>query len=134
MGRGSLRIYLGAAPGVGKTVAMLDEAHRRLERGTDVVVGYVETHGRPHTAALLDGLEVLRRRQVTYRGATLTELDVPRSCSSTSSPTPTCPRPPGSATDPPEARRARPAAGSDTRSDGRTSSRSSRPASTSSRR
>src|SRR6478672_10823951 len=76
MGRGSLRIYLGAAPGVGKTVAMLDEAHRRLERGTDVVVGYVETHGRPHTAALLDGLEVLRRRQVTYRGATLTELDV----------------------------------------------------------
>ncbi len=47
MGRGSLRIYLGAAPGVGKTVAMLDEAHRRLERGTDVVVGYVETHGRP---------------------------------------------------------------------------------------
>ena len=76
MGRGSLRIYLGAAPGVGKTVAMLDEAHRRLDRGTDVVVGYVETHGRPHTAALLDGLEVLRRRQVTYRGATLTELDV----------------------------------------------------------
>src|SRR6478735_1055989 len=76
MGRGSLRIYLGAAPGVGKTVAMLDEAHRRLDRGTDVVVGYVETHGRPHTAALLDGLEVLQRRSVTYRGATLTELDV----------------------------------------------------------
>jgi two-component system sensor histidine kinase KdpD len=76
MGRGSLRIYLGAAPGVGKTVAMLDEAHRRLERGTDVVVGYVETHGRPHTAALLDGLEVLPRRQVTYRGSALTELDV----------------------------------------------------------
>src|SRR6478735_865437 len=76
MGRGSLRIYLGAAPGVGKTVALLDEAHRRLDRGTDVVVGYVETHGRPHTAALLDGLEVLQRRSVTYRGATLTELDV----------------------------------------------------------
>ena len=71
MGRGSLRIYLGAAPGVGKTVAMLDEAHRRLDRGTDVVVGYVETHGRPHTAALLDGLEVLPRRQVVYRGAGL---------------------------------------------------------------
>ena len=76
MGRGSLRIYLGAAPGVGKTVAMLDEAHRRLDRGTDVVVGFVETHGRPHTAALLDGLEVLPRRQLTYRGAALTELSV----------------------------------------------------------
>ena len=75
-GRGSLRIYLGAAPGVGKTVAMLDEAHRRLDRGTDVVVGIVETHGRPHTAALLEGLEVLPRRSVTYRGSTLTELDV----------------------------------------------------------
>lgn len=77
MGRGSLRIYLGAAPGVGKTVAMLDEAHRRLERGTDVVVGYVETHGRPHTEALVEGLEVLPRRRVAYRGGTLTELDVP---------------------------------------------------------
>src|SRR6478735_12498924 len=76
MGRGSLRIYLGAAPGVGKTVAMLDEAHRRLDRGTDVVVGYVETHGRPHTAVLLDRLEVVPRRPVTYRGTTLSELDV----------------------------------------------------------
>src|SRR6478752_1522674 len=76
MGRGSLRIYLGAAPGVGKTVAMLDEAHRRLSRGTDVVVGYVETHGRSHTAAMLEGLEVLPRRTVEYRGNRLTELDV----------------------------------------------------------
>ncbi|WP_330473930.1 sensor histidine kinase KdpD [Terrabacter sp. C0L_2] len=76
MGRGSLRIYLGAAPGVGKTVAMLDEAHRRLERGTDVVVGYVETHGRAHTAALAEGLEVLPRRTVEHRGSRLTELDV----------------------------------------------------------
>ena len=75
MGRGSLRIYLGAAPGVGKTVAMLDEAHRRLERGTDVAVGYVETHGRAYTARLLDGLEVLPRREVVYRGTRLTELD-----------------------------------------------------------
>lgn len=74
--RGSLRIYLGAAPGVGKTVAMLDEAHRRRERGTDVVVGLVETHGRPHTAALLEGLELLPRRPVTYRGNVLPELDV----------------------------------------------------------
>jgi two-component system, OmpR family, sensor histidine kinase KdpD len=64
--RGALRIYLGAAPGVGKTYAMLGEAHRRLERGTDVVVGFVETYGRMNTAALLDGLEVLPRRTVTY--------------------------------------------------------------------
>lgn len=60
--RGELRIYLGAAPGVGKTFAMLGEAHRRRARGTDVVVGLVETHGRDKTAALLDGLEQLPRR------------------------------------------------------------------------
>jgi two-component system, OmpR family, sensor histidine kinase KdpD len=59
---GELRIHLGAAPGVGKTFAMLCEARRRLERGTDVVVGIVETHGRERTAELLDGLEVLPRR------------------------------------------------------------------------
>jgi two-component system sensor histidine kinase KdpD len=76
MTRGRLRIYLGAAPGVGKTYAMLDEAHRRRERGTDVVVGLVETHGRPRTAALVAGLEVIPRRAVTYRGATLDELDL----------------------------------------------------------
>jgi two-component system, OmpR family, sensor histidine kinase KdpD len=75
-GRGKLRIYLGAAPGVGKTYAMLNEAHRRLERGTDVVVGLVETHGRAKTEALLDGLEVLPRRIVEYRGAQFAELDV----------------------------------------------------------
>ena len=74
--RGTLRIYLGAAPGVGKTFAMLGEAHRRASRGTDVVVGLVETHDRPRTAEQLDGLEVLPRRQVTYRGVTLDELDV----------------------------------------------------------
>ena len=61
---GQLRIYLGAAPGVGKTFAMLGEAHRRAGRGTDVVVGLVETHGRAKTAGLLDGLEVLPRREV----------------------------------------------------------------------
>ncbi|GAA4240957.1 sensor histidine kinase KdpD [Actinomadura meridiana] len=77
MARGQLRIYLGAAPGVGKTYAMLAEARRRAERGTDVVVGLVETHGRPRTAALLDGLEVLPRVTRTHRGADLTELDVP---------------------------------------------------------
>jgi len=54
--RGKLRVYLGAAPGVGKTYAMLGEAHRRVDRGTDVVVGFVETHGRRHTAELLVGL------------------------------------------------------------------------------
>jgi two-component system sensor histidine kinase KdpD len=73
---GQLRIYLGAAPGVGKTYAMLGEAHRRAGRGTDVVVGLIETHGRAKTAALIEGLEVLPRQQLTHRGVTLTELDV----------------------------------------------------------
>ncbi|MFF0545276.1 ATP-binding protein [Nocardia thailandica] len=76
MTRGRLRIYLGAAPGVGKTYAMLGEAHRRLERGRDVVAAVVETHGRAKTAALLDGIEVIPRRNVSYRGTTLPELDV----------------------------------------------------------
>jgi two-component system, OmpR family, sensor histidine kinase KdpD len=74
--RGELRIYLGAAPGVGKTYAMLGEARRRMGRGTDVVVGLVETHGRARTAALLDELEVVPRREVAHRGVTLTELDL----------------------------------------------------------
>lgn len=74
--RGRLRVYLGAAPGVGKTFAMLDEGRRRAGRGTDVVVGIVETHDRPNTAALLADLEVLPRRVVGYRGTTLDELDV----------------------------------------------------------
>ncbi len=76
MARGTLRIYLGAAPGVGKTFAVLGEAHRRASRGTDVVVGLVETHGRRRTAEQLEGLEVLPRRQVTHRGVALAELDV----------------------------------------------------------
>ena len=76
MTRGQLRIYLGAAPGVGKTVAALEEAHRRLGRGADVVVGVVETHGRPYTADLLTGLEVVPRRTVAHRGATFTDLDL----------------------------------------------------------
>jgi two-component system, OmpR family, sensor histidine kinase KdpD len=74
--RGELRIYLGAAPGVGKTYAMLGEARRRVDRGTDVVVGLVETHGRAATAALIHGLEVVPRRELAHRGITLTELDV----------------------------------------------------------
>ena len=76
MARGELRIYLGAAPGVGKTYTMLEEAHRRAERGTDVVVAFVETHGRKHTAAMLGDLEILPRKTLTYRGAEFTEMDL----------------------------------------------------------
>ncbi|GGN65638.1 sensor histidine kinase [Actinoplanes lobatus] len=76
MPRGELRIYLGAAPGVGKTYTMLEEAHRRAARGTDVVIGLVETHGRRHTAAMIGDLEVVPRRTMTYRGAAFTEMDL----------------------------------------------------------
>jgi two-component system sensor histidine kinase KdpD len=75
--RGDLRIYLGAAPGVGKTYAMLGEAHRRLERGTDLLAAVVETHGRRKTAELLDGIESIPPRYVDYRGSRFPELDVP---------------------------------------------------------
>ncbi len=74
--RGELRIYLGAAPGVGKTFAMLGEAHRRLERGTDLVAAVVETHGRTKTAELLEGIEIVPPRYIEYRGAKFPELDV----------------------------------------------------------
>ena len=67
-GRGKLRVYLGAAPGVGKTFAMLGEGHRRVERGTDVVVGFVETHGRERTIAQIRDLEVVPRRTIDHRG------------------------------------------------------------------
>ncbi|MDQ1664528.1 MAG: two-component system, OmpR family, sensor histidine kinase KdpD [Actinomycetota bacterium] len=76
MSRGRLRVYLGGAPGVGKTYSMLCEGHRRAGRGTDVVVGLVETHGRQHTAKLLDGLPVVPRREIAYREAVFTEMDV----------------------------------------------------------
>ncbi|WP_392895459.1 ATP-binding protein [Streptomyces sp. LN699] len=76
MGRGKLRIYLGAAPGVGKTYAMLSEAHRRIERGTDCVVGFVEHHSRPRTEVMLHGLELVERREIEYRGSSFTEMDV----------------------------------------------------------
>ncbi len=76
MARGKLRIYLGAAPGVGKTYAMLSEAHRRVERGTDCVVGFVEHHDRPRTEVMLHGLEQTRRREIEYRSAVFTEMDV----------------------------------------------------------
>jgi len=75
-GRGHLRIYLGSAAGVGKTYAMLSEGHRRAERGADVVVAYAETHGRPHTSVLLDGLEVIPRARLEYRGASFEEMDL----------------------------------------------------------
>lgn len=75
--RGELRIYLGAAPGVGKTFAMLGEAHRRVERGTDLVAAVVETHGRKKTAELLEGIEIIPPRFIDYRGSRFAELDVP---------------------------------------------------------
>ena len=74
--RGTLRIYLGAAPGVGKTVAMLDEGTRRRDRGTDVVVGYVETHDRPLTSARIGDLEVIPRLVLHHRDRPFAELDV----------------------------------------------------------
>src|SRR6201995_4488892 len=73
--RGQLRVYLGAAAGVGKTYAMLCEGHRRAERGADVVVAFAESHARPQTAALLDGLETVPRKTVSYRGAGWEEMD-----------------------------------------------------------
>jgi two-component system sensor histidine kinase KdpD len=73
---GRFRIYMGAVAGVGKTFAMLDEGWRRHRRGTDVVVGFVETHGRPRTAELIRDLEVVPRRVVPYRGTQFEEMDV----------------------------------------------------------
>jgi two-component system, OmpR family, sensor histidine kinase KdpD len=74
--RGKLRVYLGAAPGVGKTYAMLAEGQRRRSRGTDVVMALVETHGRRLTATMAEGLELVPRRVLSYRGATFTEMDL----------------------------------------------------------
>jgi two-component system, OmpR family, sensor histidine kinase KdpD len=71
-----LRIYIGAAPGVGKTYAMLQEAHALRARGVDVVVGFVETYGRRDTEAQVRDLEVVPRRQIEYRGVTMEEMDV----------------------------------------------------------
>ncbi|MGW1024681.1 ATP-binding protein [Streptomyces sp. NPDC002577] len=76
MARGKLRIYLGAAPGVGKTYAMLSEAHRRIERGTDCVVAFVEHHNRPRTEVMLHGLEQIPRQELDYRDTVFTEMDV----------------------------------------------------------
>ena len=74
--RGRLKIFLGAAPGVGKTYEMLSAARARFQEGVDVVVGVVETHGRRETEALLDGLEIIPRREIEYRGHTLEEMDL----------------------------------------------------------
>ncbi|GAB2329949.1 hypothetical protein STREPTOSP366_51130 [Streptomyces variabilis] len=75
MGRGKLRIHLGAPPGVGKTYAMLAEAHRRVERGTDCVVSFAETHGRPRTEALLTCLEQVPHRRPEHGGVTVAAMD-----------------------------------------------------------
>jgi two-component system, OmpR family, sensor histidine kinase KdpD len=74
--RGRLKLYLGFAAGVGKTYRMLEEAHALRLRGVDLVVGFVESHGRAETAALVEGLEVVPRRRVEYRGVTIEELDL----------------------------------------------------------
>ena len=74
--RGRLKVYLGFAPGVGKTYEMLQEAHRLKKQGVDVVAGVVETHGRAETAALLAGLEVVPRRRIEYHGVVLEEMDL----------------------------------------------------------
>ena len=73
--KGRLRVYLGMAPGVGKTFAMLNEGRRRKVRGTDVVIGFVETYGRPLTAEAIGDLEVIPRKKIPYKGVTLEELD-----------------------------------------------------------
>src|SRR5215472_3898319 len=74
--RGELRIYLGSAAGVGKTFAMLNEGHRRRDRGTDVVVAFVETHGRSHTEDQIGDLEVVPRTGIAYRGTTFEEMNL----------------------------------------------------------
>lgn len=73
--RGTLRIYLGAAPGVGKTYAMLREAHRLRSEGVDIVIGFVETHERVETAAQIEDLEVVPRKTITYHGVQIEEMD-----------------------------------------------------------
>src|SRR5579863_4986656 len=73
---GKLRIFVGAAPGVGKTYEMLQQAHARKRDGYDIVIGIVETHGRRETEALLAGLEIVPRRRIEYKGQRLDEMDL----------------------------------------------------------
>src|ERR1700719_1786578 len=75
-GRGRLKVFLGAAPGVGKTYEMLANAQQKRREGVDVVVGIVETHGRQEPEALLAGLEALPRRRIDYKGRSLDEMDL----------------------------------------------------------
>lgn len=74
--RGHLKIFIGYAPGVGKTYSMLNEANRRLKRGQDVVIGYLEAHQRKETEAQLGNLEIIPRKEITYNGVTLEEMDM----------------------------------------------------------
>ncbi len=75
--RGAHKIFLGMAPGVGKTYQMLEEAHEEKDRGRDVVIGYLESHGRAETLSQAEGLETVPRRRLEYRGAVLEEMDLP---------------------------------------------------------
>ena len=74
--RGRLKVFLGMCPGVGKTYAMLEAAQRELKNGRDLVIGYVETHGRKETDALAEGIPVMPRKSIEHRGLTLTEMDL----------------------------------------------------------
>src|SRR5512142_1799391 len=74
--RGRLKVYLGSAAGVGKTYAMLREGQRLKKQGVDVVIGFVETHGRPETQEQLDDIEVVPPRIIEYRGVKLREMDL----------------------------------------------------------
>src|ERR1041385_1555528 len=74
--RGKLKVYVGMSAGVGKTYRMLEEAHELLQKGVNIKVGYVETHGRKETQALIDGLPVIPRREVFYKGKKLEEMDM----------------------------------------------------------
>src|SRR6266404_9810866 len=74
--RGKLKIFFGMAPGVGKTYAMLQAAQQKLQQGTEVVIGIVETHGRKETEALTEGMPILPRSQLEYRGTKLQEMDL----------------------------------------------------------
>lgn len=75
-GKGKLRVFLGMSAGVGKTYAMLRAAHQKLKEGTDVVIGFVETHGRVETEALIDGIPEIPRKKIEYRGTSLEEMDL----------------------------------------------------------
>src|SRR6478752_330875 len=75
--KGKLKIYIGMSAGVGKTYRMLQEAHRLLANGINIRIGYIETHGRKETQALIEGLPLIPRREVFYKGKRLEELDVP---------------------------------------------------------